>query len=124
MADNIASILNSVKKDIGVGLDYDHFDPEIIDAINTAFSSLNQIGAGPVAGFSISDSTTEWSDYISDPDSPTLGFVKSFVSKKAKMLFDPPTSSALMEALKENLKELEFRINISVDPNQNEEESS
>lgn len=120
----IASILNSVKKDIGVGLDYDHFDPEIITAINTAFSSLNQIGAGPVAGFSISDATTEWSDYISDPDSPTLGFVKSFVSKKAKMLFDPPTSSALMEALKENLKELEFRINISVDPNQNEEGSS
>lgn len=117
----IASILNSVKKDIGVGLDYDHFDPEIITAINTAFSSLNQIGAGPVAGFSISDATTEWSDYISDPDSPTLGFVKSFVSKKAKMLFDPPTSSALMEAMKENLKELEFRINVSVDPNQNEE---
>lgn len=120
----IASILNSVKKDIGVGLDYDHFDPEIITAINTAFSSLNQIGAGPVAGFSISDATTEWSDYISDPDSPTLGFVKSFVSKKAKMLFDPPTSSALMEAMKENLKELEFRINVSVDPNQNEEGSS
>ena len=120
----IASILNSVKKDIGVGLDYDHFDPEIITAINTAFSSLNQIGAGPAAGFSISDATTEWSDYISDPDSPTLGFVKSFVSKKAKMLFDPPTSSALMEAMKENLKELEFRINVSVDPNQNEEESS
>ena len=120
----IASILNSVKKDIGVGLDYDHFDPEIITAINTAFSSLNQIGAGPDAGFSISDETTEWSDYISDPDSPTLGFVKSFVSKKAKMLFDPPTSSALMEAMKENLKELEFRINVSVDPNQNEEESS
>lgn len=117
----IASILNSVKKDIGVGLDYDHFDPEIITAINTAFSSLNQIGAGPVAGFSISDATTEWSDYISDPNSPTLGFVKSFVSKKAKMLFDPPTSSALMEAIKENLKELEFRINVSVDPNQNEE---
>lgn len=117
----IASILNSVKKDIGVGLDYDHFDPEIITAINTAFSSLNQIGAGPVAGFSISDATTEWSDYISDPNSPTLGFVKSFVSKKAKMLFDPPTSSALMEAMKENLKELEFRINVSVDPNQNEE---
>ena len=118
----IASILNSVKKDIGIGSDYDHFDPEIITAINTAFSTLNQLGVGPSSGFSISDDTTEWSDYISDPDSPTLGFVKTYVSKKAKMLFDPPTSSALMEAMKENLKELEFRINVSVDPNQNEEE--
>lgn len=118
----IASILNSVKKDIGVGSDYDHFDPEIITAINTAFSTLNQLGVGPSSGFSISDDTTEWSDYISDPDSPTLGFVKTYVSKKAKMLFDPPTSSALMEAMKENLKELEFRINVEVDPNRNEEE--
>lgn len=118
----IASILNSVKKDIGIGSDYDHFDPEIITAINTAFSTLNQLGVGPSSGFSISDDTTEWSDYISDPDSPTLGFVKTYVSKKAKMLFDPPTSSALMEAMKENLKELEFRINVEVDPNRNEEE--
>lgn len=118
----IASILNSVKKDIGIVSDYDHFDPEIITAINTAFSALNQLGVGPSSGFSISDDTTEWSDYISDPDSPTLGFVKTYVSKKAKMLFDPPTSSALMEAMKENLKELEFRINVEVDPNRNEEE--
>lgn len=118
----IASILNSVKKDIGIGSDYDHFDPEIITAINTAFSTLNQLGVGPSSGFSISDDTTEWSDYISDPDSPTLGFVKTYVSKKAKMLFDPPTSSALMEAMKENIKELEFRINVEVDPNRNEEE--
>lgn len=118
----IASILNSVKKDIGVGSDYDHFDPEIITAINTAFSSLNQLGAGPKEGFSISDDTTEWSDYISDESSPLLGFVKTYVSKKAKMLFDPPTSSALMEAMKENIKELEFRINVEVDPSRDEEE--
>lgn len=118
----IASILNSVKKDIGVGVDYNHFDPEIITAINTAFSNLNQLGAGPKAGFSISDDTTEWSDYISDESSPLLGFVRTYVSKKAKMLFDPPTSSALMEAMKENIKELEFRINVEVDPSKDEEE--
>ena len=120
----IASILDSVKKDIGIGTDYDHFDPDIITAINMAFATLNQLGCGPTGGFSISDDTTEWSDYISDPDSPVLGFVKTYVSKKTKIIFDPPLSSSVMEAMKEVLKELEFRINVAVDPKRNEEESS
>lgn len=108
------SILTSVKKDLGIMAEYTHFDADIIMGINTAFSILNQLGVGPYDGFSISDDTAVWSDFI--PDSTKLEFVKSYVSKKTKMLFDPPTSSAVMESMNRILSELEWRINVAVDP--------
>lgn len=116
------SILTSVKKDLGIIEDYTHFDPDIIMDINTAFSVLTQLGVGPDTGFSISDKTTLWSDYISDSDSPVLNLVKTYVSKKTRLLFDPPLSSSVMEATNRVISELEWRINVAVDPKRNEEE--
>ena len=42
----IDSILNSVKKQLGIAPDYEPFDPDIIIHINTVFSILHQLGAG------------------------------------------------------------------------------
>lgn len=110
----IDSILTSVKKDLGITEEYTHFDPDLIMAINTAFSILTQLGVGPSTGFSIHDATAEWTDFI--PETPNLEFVKSYVSKKTKMLFDPPLSSAVIESMNKILSELEWRINVAVDP--------
>ena len=60
------SILTSIKKLLGVPKDYEHFDQDIIMHINSVFMILNQIGVGPSDGFSISDKTAIWSDFISD----------------------------------------------------------
>lgn len=111
---NRASILDSVKKDLGIMPDYTHFDPDIIMDINTALSILTQLGVGPSQGFSIEDNTAEWNDFI--PDSPTLDMVKSYVSKKTKQLFDPPNTGPLSEAFNKVLDELVWRINVAVDP--------
>lgn len=111
---NRASILDSVKKDLGIMPDYTHFDPDIIMDINTALSILTQLGVGPSQGFSIEDNTAEWDDFI--PDSPTLDMVKSYVSKKTKQLFDPPNTGPLSEAFNKVLDELVWRINVAVDP--------
>jgi hypothetical protein len=108
------SILASVKKDLGIAEDYEHFDPDIIMAINTAFSILHQLGAGPDEGFSISDDTAVWTDFI--PDLSKLEMVKTYVSKKVRMMFDPPTSSPVAEATNNIISELEWRINVAVDP--------
>lgn len=120
------SILTSVKKDLGIVEEYTHFDPDIIMDINTAFSILTQLGVGPDTGFSITDDTTTWNDYISDPNSPVLNLVKTYISKKTRILFDPPLSSAVMESMNHVISELEWRINVAVDPkeNNNEEELS
>lgn len=111
------SILESVKKDIGLTPDYTHFDPDLIMDINTAFSFLTQLGVGPSTGFSITGNTEVWSDFITDS---RLEMVKTYVAKKTKQLFDPPTTGPNAEALNNVLKELEWRINIVVDPGNEE----
>ena len=107
------SILDSVKKDLGITVEYTHFDPDIIMAINSSFSILNQLGVGPAEGFRITDRSSVWTDFITDA---RLEFVKSYVSKKTKQFFDPPQTGPLASALDQVLKELEWRINVAVDP--------
>lgn len=107
------SILLSVKKDLGIDPSYTHFDPDIIMGINTALSVLNQLGAGPSDGFSITDALAVWSDFI--PDMSNLELVKTYVSKKTKMMFDPPSNSSLIEAIDRTLSELEWRIRLVAD---------
>lgn len=108
------SILTSIKKDLGIMEDYTHFDADIIMGINTSFSILTQLGVGPSTGFSISDKNSVWTDFVEDTS--RLEFIKTYVSKKTKMIFDPPTSSSVMESMNRILSELEWRINVAVDP--------
>lgn len=107
------SILTSVKKMLGIDEEYEHFDADIIMHINSVLMILNQIGVGPSDGFSISDKTAKWSDFI--PDSRKLESVKSYVYLKVKLLFDPPQSSAVMESMNRMISELEWRLSVAVD---------
>ena len=101
------SILNSVKDMIAGGAIHEHFDNELIMCINSVIATLRQIGIGPEEGLVIDGSST-WSDLIGD--SKMLEAVKSYVAYKVRMMFDPPASSAISEAIKENIKELEWRL--------------
>ena len=102
------SILNSVKDMIAGGAIHEHFDNELILCINSTIATLRQIGIGPEDGFAIKDESATWSDLIGD--SKMLEAVKSYVAYKVRMMFDPPASSAVSEAIKENIKELEWRL--------------
>lgn len=108
------SILTSIKKLLGIAKDYDHFDTDIIMHINSVLGALTQIGVGPKTGFSISDETAIWTDFIEM--NPLLEMVKSYVYLKVRLLFDPPQSSSVAEAMKNNAAELEWRISVTVDP--------
>lgn len=114
MDNDMDSILISVKKMIGSTEDYSYFDPDLIMHINSTFMVLNQLGVGPADGFSITDENAVWSDYL--PASPKLEAVKSYIYLKVKMLFDPPQSSSVMEAMKNQIAEFEWRLNVAVDP--------
>lgn len=109
------SILTSIKKLLGITEEYDIFDADIIIHINTVFAILTQIGVGPSEGFSIQDKTTIWNDFIPGSD-PRLNNVKTYVYLKVKLIFDPPQSSTTIEAIKQTIAELEWRLNIQVDP--------
>ena len=54
------SILNSIKKLLGISEDYDYFDSDIIMHINSVFATLTQLGVGPEKGFSINDESEKW----------------------------------------------------------------
>lgn len=108
------SILTSVKKNIGVGDIYTHFDPDIITHINSVFFTLYQLGVGNTP-FVIADATAKWDDF--EPMAGgSLEAVKSYMYLRVKLLFDPPTNSALLNAMKEEVKEYEWRLNVEVDP--------
>jgi len=108
------SILASVKKNRGLTESYEVFDPDIIMAINTAFSTLTQLGCGPKAGFRITGYDEEWDDFLQND--LRLEMVKTYVDMRVHIIFDPPQVGAVMSALQENIKELEWRINVAVDP--------
>lgn len=104
------SILKSTKKILGIDADYTHFDLDIITHINAAFSLLNQLGVGPVEGFSILDHTEGWSDF--DAPSNQLHLIKTYVYLKVRILFDPPGTSFLIEAANNQIREYEWRLNV------------
>lgn len=108
------SILTSIKNLLGIIEECTDFDQIIIMHINSVFSILNQLGVGPAAGFNIEDDSAVWSDFIGND--PRLSDVKSFVYLKVRMLFDPPLSSAVAESMNRLASELEWRINVAVDP--------
>ena len=109
------SILNSIKKRLGIMPEYEHFDDDIIMDINTVFTTLNQLGVGPSEGFHIENQDAEWTDFVNDMSK--LEFVKTYVYLKVKLLFDPPQSSFVIEAIKSQLSELEWRILAQVESN-------
>lgn len=106
------SILTSVKKMLGIEADYDHFDPDILMAINSVFTILAQIGVGPDDGFVITNDSATWDDFFG-ADEKKIELVKSYIYLKTKLIFDPPTTGVLHEAMERQIKEFEWRLNVA-----------
>lgn len=104
-------ILQSVKKRLGIVSEYDAFDEQILMDINTAFSVLHQLGVGPKDGIEV-DNTTTWGSVVKKP---RLNMVKNYVYIKVKLLFNPPNNSFTLNEMKEELREIEWRINSEVE---------
>jgi hypothetical protein len=105
------SILKSTKKLLGLEPADTTFDLDIITHINTAFSVLHDLGVGPVEGFVVEDEMTEWDDFLDEDDPVQMSKIKTCVYLRARMLFDPPTQTSLIDAIKAQLQEAEWRLN-------------
>lgn len=108
------SILNSVKKMLGIPDEYDAFDEQIIIHINSVFAILSQLGVGS-GKFTIKGSEETWDDYLGTDDDLDIENVKSYVYLKVKMIFDPPSSGTAAEAFKLQISEFEWRLNAASD---------
>lgn len=103
------SILLSVKKMLGISEEYDHFDSDLIMHINSVFLILNQLAVGPKTPFSITGEDETWNDFFSD--STPIDLVKSYTYLKVRLIFDPPTTGVLHEAMERQIQEFEWRLN-------------
>ena len=101
------SVLTSVKKLLGIEENYTHFDSDVIMHINTALMTLDQMGVLDKKT-SIDDSTTKWSDLVTDTEK--FSAIKSYIHLKVRLLFDPPSSSFVIESIKDQIEELEWRL--------------
>lgn len=112
------SILESTKKLLGIAEGYTYFDSDIIMHINSVFSVLAQLGVGPPGGFSINGQEAVWNDFFRDGD--VMESVKSYMYLKVRLLFDPPLSTAVLESMKRMADELEWRLHIGSDKEENQ----
>lgn len=114
------SILNSVKKLLGITSEYTAFDVDITMHINSVFMILNQLGIGPENGFSILDDTAVWTDFLPETDR-NFEPIKSYIYLKVKLLFDPPSSSIVTESINRMISELEWRMTTQAELDRKEE---
>lgn len=112
------SILTSIKKMLGIDEEYTHFDADIIMHINSVLMILTQLGVGPEEGFVIEDDTSTWVSFIPEASAAQLHAVKTYIYLKVKLIFDPPLSSSVIDAMSRQIAELEWRLNVAVDPSE------
>lgn len=107
------SILETVKGSLPLSPEDDHFDQEIIIHINTALMTLTQLGIGPSGGVLIKGVEDTWTSIIEG--ALDLEMVKSYVILRVKLLFDPPSSSFVLESMKNQISEFEWRLNVQAE---------
>lgn len=102
------NILEDVKSHIGAEGDT-YFDDQVLTHINTVFMIFWQEGImSPNSNAFIASKDTNWSDFITEGN---IQGVKDAMYNRVKMLFDPPQNSNAYEATKNNIDELEWRLN-------------
>ena len=101
------SILDSIKKLLGIQPEYRAFDEDLIIHINTVFIILSQLNIGPEEGFMIVDGSESWDDFIKGINET---MVKTYIYLKVRLMFDPPTSGVLVESMNSMISELEWRL--------------
>lgn len=107
------SILNSIKKNLGIDCEYKAFDSDIIMCINAVFGTLHQLGVGPSEGFRILSEQEDWSTYLTY--GKEIEEVKTYMYLRTRLLFDPPDRGGVLTSFQEQIRELEWRIVVKVD---------
>lgn len=108
----MTSILRSVQQLLGQEPDAEGFDADIIIGINSALMALNQMGVGK-EGFVISGESETWDEFLDGRKD--LEAVKTYVYLKTKLVFDTPTNSFVIDALNEQIREYEWRLNLNTE---------
>lgn len=108
----MSSILDDVKHMLGLLPSGIAFDSDIMIHINSVFTTLNQLGVGPVEGYFIEDRTDDWEDFL---PSHKLNAVKSYMFLRVKLFLDPPQIGFVISSMDRQIQELEWRLMVEAD---------
>lgn len=109
------SILDSVKKLIGINVEVTEFDADILMNINAALFTLRQLGVGPEEGYVVSSRDQTYEDYLG-VGNEEIPQVRMYLAYKTRLGFDPPVNSFVLTSLEKMIAEAEWRLNVQVDP--------
>lgn len=107
------SILISVKKEIGITEECADFDQDVIDAINSVFADLYQLGVGPSEPFVIENDRKKWKDFFGDRKD--LNSVRSYMYLRVRLIFNPPQQSFVLASMERQIEKFEFRLNLQAE---------
>ena len=117
-----SSILKNTRKMLGLPDDDTSFNEDLITHINSALGALRQLGVGPKGkDFFIVDDSATWEDFLQQDDNYKMAAL--YVYYKVKLGFDPPATSFTQEAIKNQISELEWRLNLEAEEGAMYEES-
>ncbi len=102
------SILESVKRINNISPEDKSFDAELIMYTNSALMTIFQEWHGEDHAIRIEDGTETWDDLLNEDTD--YDAVKQLVGLKVKLTFDPPTNSTVMQAIKDEIANLEWRL--------------
>lgn len=110
------SILDSVKKMLGIDSAYTAFDLDVTIHINSAFATLHQYGVGPTEPFFLDEEipkSSTWGEVIEGR--AMLNSVRTYVYLYVRLLFDPPATSFALSAMEKQKEELGWRLNVAAE---------
>lgn len=105
----MVSILDSIKQLLGIDINDNNFDKELIVYINGALMTLNQLGVGP-SDYSIKDKDNVWEEFTQGRKD--LEIIKSVVYLRVRLIFDPPQNSFLVTSIEKQIAEYDWRITV------------
>lgn len=106
------SILNSTKKFLGINEEDTAFDADILMHINAAIFNMYQIGAISNI-YQVDSAESTYEEMMSEDTTQDLGAIKSYIFYKVKLGFDTPASATVIESIKDQIKEIEWRLLVS-----------
>lgn len=107
------SVLITIKKLLGIAAEYKHFDDQIVAYINSTFVALYHLGVLKTPKF-VSSELETWTDIFGE-NVKDIDMIKVYVKTKVQVMFDPPTSSFVLEAMNRQIDEMEWRLNSMAD---------
>lgn len=107
------SIFKSIKGFLGIQEEDNGFDQDILLHINTMLSNLYQLGVGDESKHIFGAEET-WTDLFYD-NLELIDLIKEYIFLKTKLMFDPPSSSFVLNALAEQADEVQWRIHIQAE---------